>query len=91
MSSGQGPLPPNGRTFPAITYPSSVFGRTVNLPWCECKPVPIKSRNVQVHWPEGSVLLRQCQVDPVCGIPDYNTIVQITPLNGAQGDGHGLS
>lgn len=38
---------------------------------------PIKVRNVQVHWPEGNVLIRRGQVDPVCGIPDYNAIVRI--------------
>ncbi|MBM3924666.1 MAG: FdhF/YdeP family oxidoreductase [SAR202 cluster bacterium] len=44
-----------------------------------CKIAAIKSRNLQVHWPEGSVLLRRGAVDPVCGIPDYNTTVQVLP------------
>ena len=44
---------------------------------------PIKERNVQVHWPEGNVLLKRGQTDPVCGIPDYNTVVRITPAGPA--------
>lgn len=39
---------------------------------------PIRPQNVQVHWPEGNVLLRRGRVDPACGIPDYNCIVTIT-------------
>jgi molybdopterin-dependent oxidoreductase alpha subunit len=45
-----------------------------------CKIAAIKSRNLQVHWPEGSVLLRRGAVDPVCGIPDYNTTVEVVPV-----------
>ncbi len=36
---------------------------------------------MQVHWPEGTVLIARGAVDPVCGIPDYNTLVQVIPLN----------
>ncbi len=43
----------------------------------KCKIAPVKARNVQVHWPEGNVLLRRGATDPVCGIPDYNTVVRI--------------
>jgi molybdopterin-dependent oxidoreductase alpha subunit len=43
-----------------------------------CKIAPVKERNVQVHWPEGNVLLRRGATDPVCGIPDYNTVVRIS-------------
>jgi predicted molibdopterin-dependent oxidoreductase YjgC len=32
------------------------------------------------YWPEGNVLLRRGATDPVCGIPDYNTLVQIRPV-----------
>jgi anaerobic selenocysteine-containing dehydrogenase len=42
-----------------------------------CKVADIRPGNVQVYWPEGNVLLRRGAVDPVCGIPDYNTTVQI--------------
>jgi molybdopterin-dependent oxidoreductase alpha subunit len=45
-----------------------------------CKPVPIKPRNVQVYWPEANVLIQRGVTDPVCGIPDYNTLVQVLPL-----------
>jgi molybdopterin-dependent oxidoreductase alpha subunit len=38
----------------------------------------IKPRNVQVHWPEGQPLLRRGTVDPQCGVPDYNAIVEIS-------------
>jgi predicted molibdopterin-dependent oxidoreductase YjgC len=44
-----------------------------------CKIAPIKPGNVQVHWPEGNVLIRRGVCDPVCGIPDYNAIVQVVP------------
>jgi molybdopterin-dependent oxidoreductase alpha subunit len=43
------------------------------------KVAPIKERNVQVHWPEGNVLLKRGQTDPLCGIPDYNAVVTIEP------------
>jgi anaerobic selenocysteine-containing dehydrogenase len=49
------------------------------------KVAPIKARNVQVHWPEGNVLLKRGQTDPVCGIPDYNTVVRITPAGPEDG------
>ena len=47
-----------------------------------CKIVPIKARNLQVHWPEGSVLLKRGAVDPLCGIPDYNTQVTVVRFEG---------
>ncbi|MBI4640749.1 MAG: FdhF/YdeP family oxidoreductase [Candidatus Tectomicrobia bacterium] len=47
-----------------------------------CKILPIKPRNVQVHWPEGNVLIRFGSCDPLCGIPDYNALVEIVPLRG---------
>jgi molybdopterin-dependent oxidoreductase alpha subunit len=46
---------------------------------CRVKVVPIRPRNVQVHWPEGNVLIRRGVSDPACGIPDYNAVVQIVP------------
>lgn len=33
--------------------------------------------NLQVHWPEGNVLIRRGVCEPVCGIPDYNAVVHI--------------
>ena len=47
------------------------------------KFVEIKVRNVQLHWPEANVLIRRGQCDPVCGIPDYNSFVEVV----AVGDG----
>ncbi len=37
----------------------------------------IKAGNLQVHWPEGNVLIARGVVDPLCGIPDYNTEVEV--------------
>jgi molybdopterin-dependent oxidoreductase alpha subunit len=45
-----------------------------------CRIVPIAEGNIQVHWPEGNILLERGIADPECGIPDYNTRVQILPL-----------
>ncbi|MBS1789483.1 MAG: FdhF/YdeP family oxidoreductase [Acidobacteria bacterium] len=42
-----------------------------------CRFAPIAPGNVQVHWPEGNVLIRRGVCDPECGIPEYNTIVEI--------------
>ncbi len=42
-----------------------------------CRIAPLAPGNVQVHWPEGNVLLRRGVCDPECGIPDYNATVEI--------------
>ena len=42
-----------------------------------CRFAPIAPGNVQVHWPEGNVLLKRGVCDPECGIPDYNALVEI--------------
>ena len=42
-----------------------------------CRVAPIAPGNVQVHWPEGNVLLERGVSDPECGIPDYNALVDI--------------
>src|SRR6185369_9214580 len=42
-----------------------------------CRVAPIAPGNVQVHWPEGNVLIERGVSDPECGIPDYNTEVEI--------------
>jgi anaerobic selenocysteine-containing dehydrogenase len=44
---------------------------------------PIKPRNVQVFWPEGNALIRAGASDPLCHVPDYNTFVEIVPMNGS--------
>lgn len=42
-----------------------------------CRLAPIAPGNVQVHWPEGNVLLKRGVCDPECGIPDFNATVEI--------------
>jgi predicted molibdopterin-dependent oxidoreductase YjgC len=42
-----------------------------------CMLAPIAPGNVQVHWPEGNVLIERGISDPECGIPDFNTEVEI--------------
>jgi molybdopterin-dependent oxidoreductase alpha subunit len=42
-----------------------------------CRIAPLAPGNVQVHWPEGNVLLRRGVCDPECGIPDYNALVEV--------------
>jgi predicted molibdopterin-dependent oxidoreductase YjgC len=45
-----------------------------------CRIAPICAGNVQVHWPEGNVLIERGVSDPECGIPDYNTVVDIEAI-----------
>ncbi len=40
-------------------------------------PAPIAPGNLQVHWPEGNVLLPRGATDPNSGVPDYNALVGI--------------
>jgi molybdopterin-dependent oxidoreductase alpha subunit len=44
-----------------------------------CLISPMRPGNVEVHWPEGNVLIARNNVDAECGIPDYNTTVEILP------------
>jgi anaerobic selenocysteine-containing dehydrogenase len=46
-----------------------------------CRVAPIAPGNLQVHWPEGNVLLKRGISDPECGIPDFNARVEIERLN----------
>jgi molybdopterin-dependent oxidoreductase alpha subunit len=43
-----------------------------------CRIAPIAAGNVQAHWPEANVLIARGLNDPECGIPDFNTEVQIS-------------
>lgn len=43
------------------------------------KVMPIRPRNVQVHWPEGNVLIKRGHRDPRSGVPDFNAMVQVIP------------
>jgi len=38
---------------------------------------PIARGNLQVHWPEGNVIIRRGVVDAAGGVPDYNARVQL--------------
>jgi anaerobic selenocysteine-containing dehydrogenase len=40
-------------------------------------PAPIARGNLQVHWPEGNVLLPGGRVDSLGGVPDYNARVRV--------------
>jgi molybdopterin-dependent oxidoreductase alpha subunit len=42
-----------------------------------CRISQIAPGNVQVHWPEGNVLIKRGVSDSECGIPDYNAEVEI--------------
>jgi len=47
------------------------------------RPAPIREGNLEVHWPEGNVLLAGAPHDPESLEPDYNAIVTIEPPAGA--------
>jgi molybdopterin-dependent oxidoreductase alpha subunit len=38
---------------------------------------PVKPRNLQVHWPEGNVLIDGRRRSPAAGVPDYNALVRL--------------
>ena len=42
---------------------------------------PIARGNVQVHWPEGNVILHRDKRDPTGGVPDYNAAVRIERIS----------
>lgn len=46
-----------------------------------CLIAPIAAGNLQVHWPEGNVLIERGVSDPECGMPDYNTEVKIERIS----------
>jgi predicted molibdopterin-dependent oxidoreductase YjgC len=41
---------------------------------------PVKPRNLQVHWPEGNVLLDHDRRSPASHVPDYNALVRVERL-----------
>jgi molybdopterin-dependent oxidoreductase alpha subunit len=47
---------------------------------------PVKPRNLEVHWPEGEILIDRGRRSPQAGIPDYNAFVTVekTPGRGDQ-------
>lgn len=46
---------------------------------------PIKSGNLQVHWPEGNVLLDRTKRS-LEGVPDYNALVRLEKIAGVAND-----
>ena len=38
---------------------------------------PIAAGNLQIHWPEGNVIIQRGVVDKTGGVPDYNAIVRV--------------
>ena len=47
------------------------------------KSSPIRPGNLEVHWPEGNVLLSPAAIDPDSMEPDYNIAVAIKPMPSA--------
>ncbi len=45
-----------------------------------CYLAPLRPGNLQVFWPEGNVLIPKGEYDPLCKVPDYNTLVTIEIL-----------
>ena len=45
------------------------------------KRAPIKQGNLEVHWPEGNVLLSGATIDPDSMEPDYNAVVTIERID----------
>jgi anaerobic selenocysteine-containing dehydrogenase len=39
---------------------------------------PVTPGNLQVHWPEGQVLIDRSRRSPQAGIPDYNAMVTVS-------------
>ncbi len=44
---------------------------------------PMAPGNLQVHWPEGNVIVRKDLNDKQCGVPDYNAQVTVEKLHAA--------
>jgi molybdopterin-dependent oxidoreductase alpha subunit len=38
---------------------------------------PIAAGNLQIHWPEGNVIIPRGKVDGMGGVPDYNALVKV--------------
>ncbi len=43
---------------------------------------PMKPGNLEVHWPEGNVLIDRRRRSPQAGIPDYNAVVRVEKVDG---------
>ncbi len=42
---------------------------------------PVKPGNIQIHWPEGNVLIQRDHRSPVAGIPDYNALAWLERIS----------
>ena len=40
---------------------------------------PVQPGNLEIHWPEGEVLIDSRRRSPLSGIPDYNAVVSLEP------------
>lgn len=40
----------------------------------------LRPENLQVHWPEGNVIIRRGVVDTLGGVPDYNALARVEPI-----------
>jgi anaerobic selenocysteine-containing dehydrogenase len=49
---------------------------------CRALIAPIAPGNLQVHWPEGNLLIGAGRRSPQAGIPDYNARVTVEPIDG---------
>jgi hypothetical protein len=38
---------------------------------------PVQPGNLEIHWPEGEVLIDSRRRSPMSGIPDYNAVVSV--------------
>jgi molybdopterin-dependent oxidoreductase alpha subunit len=47
---------------------------------CTVFLAPIARGNLQVHWPEGNVIIARGKVDTLGGVPDYNARVRVEKL-----------
>jgi anaerobic selenocysteine-containing dehydrogenase len=43
---------------------------------------PIARGNLQIHWPEGNVIIKRGVTDALGGVPDYNTHVRVEVMRG---------
>jgi anaerobic selenocysteine-containing dehydrogenase len=41
---------------------------------------PLARGNLQIHWPEGNVIVRRGVTDPQGGVPDYNARVTVEKI-----------
>jgi molybdopterin-dependent oxidoreductase alpha subunit len=42
---------------------------------------PVARGNLQIHWPEGNVIIRRGVIEPSGGVPDYNAQVEVTKID----------